>query len=294
MENKVINHDTLVEVIKGIGVDGQRDFCLSACGIGDLSMLQTCLDAEICNVSEILCYFVESENVTLKVVKWLVGKGADVNYKINDFSVLNRACMYAPLSIVRFLIKNGAKFEDIRKNRGSGDLYWMISKKRCKKVPLRKVDYEKIEFLLKSGAPCDKDPKSPFNTIDLAIDMNDDKLVELLFNYCDVSPNLCINGAYLLHKAVEQKNVKIARFLLEKKADVNAKLEDLDMIKKYHGAITPRDIAVFNKDASMEDLLAIFGGTVTDNDEKIRKLLNCRGEVGHIIKDLMNQKIKTT
>ena len=268
MENRTINYDSLIKVVKRMDEEAKLSFFLNACINEDLSICQLCLDAKIsANIKgglygeTLLMYYLKSKKATKKVVEWLVNNGADVNGKSIAFSVLTIACEYTSYEIVKFLKDNGAKFVDIKK-RGTtnGDLYWTITNQHGLEKKNRNIDYEMIEFLLKSGVPYEKDEKSIYNPIYMAIEMDEDKIVELIFKYYDVCPNLRINGVCLLHEAVSRKSIKIARLLLEKKADVNAKLEKEGRIKKYRGGLTPMDIAVFNKDTEMQALLTDFGG----------------------------------
>ena len=145
----------------------------------------------------------------IKKVKLLVSAGADVNGSIrNGDHPLYRAALWGNLEVVEFLLSKNAK---VRVKRYDGQ--------SPSDLAIRRGHFEVVKRLLDAGAE---------RTLHAKVAMGEVDEVKLeLANGADA--NLTIPGDYpprLIHTAVKFGRDKVLKLLLDKGANVNAKMMD--------------------------------------------------------------------
>jgi len=171
-----------------------------------------------------LHYFRDTNEPTLKYVKYLVSQGANVNAtdERND-TLLQMAIKCENPEIVRFLVSKGA---NVNPNISQSPL----------NLATRLGNVEIVKFLVSKGADV-----NAYGTLSAAVDSQNIELVKFLASKgADVN-----NGA--LSNAVRWKNIEIVKFLVSKGADVN------------DGALSQ---AAENQDTEIADFLISKGADV--------------------------------
>ncbi|XP_076285606.1 uncharacterized protein LOC143211647 [Lasioglossum baleicum] len=213
----------------------------------DTKMIELLLTngADIKEDPKVVCTAVRCGN--LEIVEDLLKNGADINALDNmyfSFSLLHYAVLRKQLQMVQLLINYGANV-NVKDTREKTPIVDAIQNK----------DKKIIKLLLSNGADIKEDPK----VLCAAVENGNLKIVEdILTDGADVNmlliPNSSIGRRFLLlHKAVMQKQVKMAKLLLKYGANVNA--------KDSEGA-TPIFYAINKRDTEMIELLLINGADI--------------------------------
>ncbi|XP_076279889.1 uncharacterized protein LOC143208872 [Lasioglossum baleicum] len=191
------------------------------------------------------------ENGNLKIVEDILTDCADVNMLLigcSEFDAwappLHRAVKRKQVQMVELLINYGANV-NVKNSQGETPIFDAI----------RSRDKQMIKLLLSNGADIKEDPK----VLRAAVENGNLKIVEdILTDGADVNMLLIANSSIgrrflFLHKAVMQKQVKMAKLLIKYGANVNA--------KDSEGA-TPIFYAINKRDTEMIELLLINGADI--------------------------------
>jgi len=176
-------------------------------------------------------------------------------------------------SVIKELLKQGAKIDETNSGKWSGTpLYWSLN--YCK--------FEAAELLLKKGANpnlADSFGLSPLQVAVCCKDL-DISLIERLIekgadiNYSTPSNPLAkpFEGWTSLHYAISCKSDEVARFLIEKGADVNAIADD---------GTTPLILAAKNDSVFMAKFMLDKGADVNWRDLKKKSAMSyAKGVLG--------------
>lgn len=154
--------------------------------------------------------FVAVKNPGVELVRQLLNDGADVNTKVEGFSIFSHACIGASAEIVRLMMDHGA---DVNSN----DKFGLIPMEHA----FRSGDPDKIGVFLERGVHVDD-----FNRLNLlhhAVKskiLREDTLVKLIEFGADV--NLLGDcGKSALTYATRSGNLPIVKLLIDKGANVN-------------------------------------------------------------------------
>lgn len=270
MEQTVTGQE-LISVLKLMTEEQQYYFFLRACQAGNLKICQICLDAGIdINIREdfygepLLVKLMSTESLTIAVADWFIKNGANINLTNNaGYSPLTYACSRGSYEFAKYFVDKGAKIQDNTTAKFSGDLQNAVSEGGNIKI---------VRLLLDAGAPLEADAKSVYNPFITAVQRKRADIVELFLKR-GAEPNFYHNGRTALHIAVVQEDVATARVLLKYEADVNAKAQKQAGLIKSHLAVTPLDIAIYNADTEMQQLLSGYGATTSTQEEKVEKVM---------------------
>ncbi|XP_076285931.1 transient receptor potential cation channel subfamily A member 1-like [Lasioglossum baleicum] len=208
-------------------------------------------------------------NGNLEIVEDLLKNGADVNmldYKVyfGGISLLQRAVNEKQVQMAKLLINYGANV-NVKNIRGETPIVNAIQNR----------DTKMIELLLTNGADIKEDPE----VVCTAVMCGNLELVEdLLKNGTDV--NMLNGNIYyrnsLLHRAVNEKQVQMAKLLINYGANVNVK----DTREE-----TPIVNAIQNRDTKMIELLLTNGADIKEDPKVVCTAVRCRNL--ELVEDLL-------
>lgn len=290
MENININYESLVKTIANLPRKAQRAFFLTACLNEDLSLCQACIDAKVDMKIGDESYgqpffidYVEDTRAKTYVVDWLIANGLDINYHSEGyFSPLMAACCHGNVKIVKYLLDKKARIASLdRESNYEGDIYCALC--FCKNSVKEMQKYKIVKLLLEAGAPLNVDDASNCNPLYVVIQRKCSAEFVKLFLQYGVSADLVVGGISVLNLAVSKGDYDTVKVLLENGADVNFKMDDIYRICEHEGALNSMDIAIFNKNEEIQNLLAEYGGCASTKEEKLDYLFEHKKE-----KDLTN------
>ena len=143
------------------------------------------------------------------VVKHLIDKGADVNYKDDypggHYSPLMNACKHGHLDIAKFLIEKGADINAIN-SEGESALFM------CFSIENPKIKYEVVKMLLDNGADMEEIADDGLTPIYSAIALEELDILQLLIDRgCNI--NFKSSRGTPLHWAKLEFHLKSAKVL---------------------------------------------------------------------------------
>ena len=269
---KPIQYDDLFNVLRNIqGRDERFYFFLSACENGNLQICQLCLEVwgDI-NIREsrymytLLNKLVENGTFTAEVGNWLVDNGADINMAFSK-SNLSIACKKGNFQAAKFFIDKGVQIYQYKKDLVPSTLYKAVFGGNC----------DIVKLLLDLGVDLEDDVTITSNPFITSIIDKLPNIVEL-FLQRGANPNIYFDGRTALHLAVLKRSFEITQLLLKYNANLNARLTGNSILFRNNVALTSMDLAILNKDISMQKLLLSFGGSASSKDEKMQALSQCR------------------
>lgn len=153
----------------------------------------------------------------IKLVDYLIGKGANVNAKDNhDCSLIVRSCIYdLHLPVAKLLVEHGADIEE-KDSDGFTPLL-----KACS-MNLQKT----VSFLIENGADVNKTTSLGETALMLATNKGADELIELLLDHgCNIHARDNKSNTAFFH-AVKHHNMKAIECLIKHGSKIDEECED--------------------------------------------------------------------
>lgn len=277
MSNTTITSSELIALILNMGYNEQYLFFQRAAELSNTKLCQICLDAGLdINMKEgmygrplLVSLMSKPITLTIEVADWFLKNGYDINLaSAAGHTPLGYACCYGNYTLAKFFLEHNAHIRSGPNVQFTGDLYDAV--KACN-------TYEQgikiVHLLLDYGAPLDSDEYPTRNPFVCAIESKQSEVVELFLKR-NANPNIYIYGQSALHTAVVLDDICTARLLLEYQANVNAKIKTKSNCFERYYAITPLDIAIYNQNLLMRDLLIQHGAKPSAKEEKIAMALS--------------------
>ncbi|XP_067618406.1 uncharacterized protein [Eurosta solidaginis] len=182
---------------------------------------------------------------SLEIVKFVLNRNLDVNVKdINGQSPLHIAAAHGRKNIVKFFVGEAGLYVDDTDNHGKTSLH----------IAAQNGHKDTVEVLLKNKASTIAQDMSGNSPLYYAIGNNHVNVVKVLLEKdTNVDSNEAIGGFTPLHAAAECGYLELVNFLLQNKADVNAR-NDRDW--------TPLHAAALNGHLEIVNALILKGANV--------------------------------
>lgn len=139
----------------------------------------------------------------------LIRKGADVNYRVENMSVLDAAISVNSPYLCKLLIEYGA------------DVNWVLDTITSLEFACRLQYHDIIEILLQNGARLEKYYNETNGAIPLVINQDDDITFRLFILYGLNVNTKDVYGTTILMNACEKNAIKIVKLLLEYNTKIN-------------------------------------------------------------------------
>ena len=194
-------------------------------------------------------YFLEEEHINFDIFKYLLEKGADINFKNGE--LLYRILKNNQKEIIQYLIEKGANLEKV---------------------------FEKIINNYEHTSGVERLLNLLENKPDFNIHMKDDYFLNLAINYCNIEiiqffedhgSDILKDSQKILLEAIDKQNIKFVKFILEKKIDIH-----LDNEKALNQSIIAYDFGTPKKKIEIIQLLIEKGANFYQKENNfIQKII---------------------
>ena len=148
----------------------------------------------------------------IKIVKYLIKQGCDINYSRNRLRPIHGAANMGHTNVLRILVNNGVNVDSKECGDDRTALHWAVQEGRSKAA----------EFLIKNGADINKLNGSGETPLRIAIGEGDLNFVKMLCKY-KVNINKYPQKAPALVFACVYNRLEIVQYLFKKGAKINLK-----------------------------------------------------------------------